>query len=168
DVVGDKNQHRVGVRIPGVFLDGFELVLIRPAAEQILHSPHKKHLKRRHQRGRACAVEHFHQFGLGQIEFKQAEFAQIAGYEGFENRIAALLAEENFVAHENVNRPQLASLHFRNEAFGLGEGTHQKASRTLETRVRAKSWERRRKAGESSSKKLLNSSEISYCSRNVY
>src|SRR6266851_4131594 len=38
----------------------------------------------------------------------------------------------------------------------------------LETRVRAKSWESRRKAGESSSKKLARSCETSYCSRNRY
>ncbi len=38
----------------------------------------------------------------------------------------------------------------------------------FETSVRAKSWERRRNAGESSSKKLDRSCESSYCSRNRY
>ena len=93
-----------------------------------------------------------------------------------QNGLATASAEENFVTHKNVDRTQLARLHVRNEAVGLGEGTHQqhsifrsppvsealhlqKPSSTLLTRVRANSRDSRSRAGESSSKKLESSRE---------
>ena len=159
DVVGHKNQHRIGVGIFAVGLDGGQFLFVRSASEQGLDAADEKHLKGRHQRRRAGAVENFRQIGLGQIKIKQAEVAQVGWDQVFENGFAATLAEEGFVAHENIRGTQLARLDLGDEAVGLGEGPHQKPSRTLLTRVRANSRDSRSSAGESSSKKLESSRE---------
>ena len=167
DVVGHKNQHRVGIGIFAVGLDGGQLLFVRAAAEQRLHAADEEHLKGRHQRRRAGAIEDLGQVGLGEIEIKQAEIAQVGGHQVLENRLAAALAEEDFVADEHVGGTQLAGFDLGDEAVGLGEGPHQKPSRErLLTRVCAKSRDRRSSAGESSSKKLVSSCETWYCSRN--
>ena len=128
DVVGDKNEHRVGIGILAVGLDGGQLFVVRSATEQGLDAADEEHLKRRHQRRRAGAIEHFGQVGLGQIKIKQAEIAQVGGHQVLENGLAAALAEESLIAHENVRRPQLAGFDLGDEAIGLGEGPHQKPS----------------------------------------
>ena len=130
-----------------------------PRPNRVLTPRTKKHLKRSHQRRRAGTIEHFGQVGLRQIKIKQAEIAQVGGHQVFENGFAAALAEENFIAHEDIRGPQLASFDLGDEAIGLGEGPHQKPSRTLLTRVRANACDRRSSAGESSSKKLESSCE---------
>ena len=60
-----------------------------------------------------------------------------------QDRLAAPLAEEHFVANENVSRAQLVGLDLRDEAVSLRESPHQKASRIFETRVRANSRDSR-------------------------
>jgi hypothetical protein len=168
DMVGDKDQQRIGIWILAVVLDRSQLVVIRSAAEKRLHAAHEKHLEWRHQRWRARAIENFGEVSVGEIKVEQAEIAQVAGYEMLENGFPELLAEESFITHKDVSRPQLLPRDLGNEAFRLGKGLHQKPSRTLLTRVCAKSRESRPMAGESSSKKLLTSCETWYCSRNTY
>ena len=123
------------------------------------------------------AVEDLGQIGLRQVEFEQAEIAQVGRDQMFEDGLAAAPAEEDLVAYEDIGGAQLASFDRGEEAVGWGEGPHleshplelplqvQNPSRTLAIRVRAKSRDRRSKAGESSSKKLLSSVDTSYCSR---
>ena len=48
-----------------------------------------------------------------------------------EDGLAAALAEEDFVADEDIDRTQLARFDLGDEAVGLGEGPHQKPSRIL-------------------------------------
>ena len=142
-MVGDKDQDGVGIGIFAVGLDGGEFFFVGAAAEKILDAADEEHLKGRHQRRSAGAVEDFGEIGVGEIEFEKAEVAQVGGDQVLDNRFAAALAEEGFVSHEDVGRAQLAGLHFGNKAVGLGEGAHQNPSRILETRVCAKSRERR-------------------------
>jgi hypothetical protein len=71
----------------------------------------------------------------------------------FEHGLAALPAEKSFIAGEDVSRLQLAPADIGNEALDYRKSL-QKASRTLLTRVRAKSLQRRSNAGSCSSKKL--------------
>ena len=61
------------------------------------------------------------------IEVKQAEVAQIRRNQVLQYSFAATLAEEDFVAHENICRAAVCCLHLRDEAVGLGECPHQKA-----------------------------------------
>jgi hypothetical protein len=75
------------------------------------------------------------------------------------NGIPTLFSEVRLIANENVRRPQLFPLNFGHESLGLRKGAHQKASSTFETSVLANSLESLWNAGESSSKKLLNSCE---------
>jgi len=42
-----------------------------------------------------------------------------------EDRIPAAFAEESFIAHEHVNRTQLAGLQFRKKTASLGKAAHQ-------------------------------------------
>ena len=153
-----------GIGVFAVGLDGGQLFVIRSTSEQGLDSADKENLKRRHQRRRAGAIKDFRQVGLGEIKIKQAEIAQISGHQVFEDGFAAALAEENFIAHKHIRGPELAGFDLGDEAIGLGERPHQKASiqkpsRTLLTRVRANSRDSRSSAGESSSKKLESSRE---------
>ena len=128
DVVGDKDEERVGIRILAVVLDGGEFFFVGAAAKKILHAAHEEDLKRRHQRGRAGAVENFGQIVFGEIEFEEAEVAQIGGDEMLEDGVAKALAEEGFIADEDVGRAQLARFQFADKALGLGEGPHQISS----------------------------------------
>ena len=125
DVVGDEDDERVGIRILAVVLDRGELFFVRTTAEEILHAAHEEDLKWRHQRRGAGAVENLRQIVFGEIEFEEAEVAQIDRDQVLENGVAKALAEEGFVAHEDVGRAQLARFQFADEAVGLGEGAHQ-------------------------------------------
>ncbi len=143
DVVGDKNHHGVRIRIFCVILDGFELVFVRTAPKQRFHAANKEDLKRRHQRRRSRPVQYLGEIGLSEVQLVKAELAEIVRHQGLQNCVAALPAEKRLVADEDVHRAQLAGLHLGNESLGLRKRPHQKASRTLETRVRAKSRDRR-------------------------
>ena len=94
------------------------------AAEKILHAAHEENLKRGHQRRSAGAVENLGQIVFGEIEFEEAEVAQLGGNQVFEDGIAKALAEERLIAHEHVGRAQLARFQFADEALGLGKGSH--------------------------------------------
>ena len=124
DVVGDKDDKRVGVGVLTVFLDGGQLLFVRSAAEKIFHATHEKHLKRRHEGGRTGAVENLRQVRLAEIEFEEAEFPQFGWNQMLEDRIAKALAKKRLVTDKHVGRTQLARLKFTDKAFGLGEGTH--------------------------------------------
>src|SRR5580658_6383727 len=94
-----------------------------------------------------------------------------------EDGLAAASTEKDLVAYEDISGAQFARFDLREEAVGGGKGPHlefpppegplhiQNPSRILAISVRAKSRDRRSKAGESSSKKLLSSVDTSYCSR---
>ena len=142
-MVGDKDQHGVGIRIFRVLLDRFEFVFIRAAPKEVLYAAHKKYLERCHERRRASAIEDFRQISFAQIKVKEAKFPHIGRNQILKNGLAALLAEENFVADKNIDRAQRAGFDFGDKALGLREGAHQNASRIFETRVRANSRERR-------------------------
>ena len=120
-----KTIKSVGIGILAVLLDRGDFLFVRAAAEQILHAAHEEHLKRRHQRRRAGAVQNFGEIGFGEIEIEQAEVAQVGGDQMLEDRVAEALAEESFIADEHVGRAQLARLQLADEALGLGEGAHQ-------------------------------------------
>ena len=124
DVVGDKNQHRIRVGVLAVGLDGSQFLFVRSSSKQVLDAADEEHLKRRHQRRSTRAIENLWQVGFGQIKLKQAEVAEFGRHQVLENGFAAALAEENLIAHEDIHRTQLASLHFGNEAISLGEGPH--------------------------------------------
>ena len=125
DVVGDENNQRVGIGILAVVLDGGQLFFVGAAAKKILHAAHEEDLKRSHQRGSAGAVENLGQIGFGEIEFEEAEVAQIGGNQMLEDGVAKALAEKSLIADEDVGRAQLARLQFADEALGLGKGSHQ-------------------------------------------
>ena len=156
-MVGNKDEYRVRIWIFAILFDRAEFVFVRAASEQCFYTADKKNLEWGHQRRSAGTIQHFGQIGLYQIEFEQAEFPHVRGNQMLHNGIAALLAEKSLIAHENVGGTQLSRFNLRDESFGLGKRPHQKASRTFETSVRANSRESRWKAGEFSSKKLLNS-----------
>ena len=113
DVVGDKNDQRVGIRILAVVFDGREFFFVRSAAKKILHPAHEEDLKRRHQRRRAGAVKNFGQIVFGKIELEKTEVAQIGGNQMFQNGIAKALAKKCFVADKHICRAQLARLPVR-------------------------------------------------------
>ena len=46
---------------------------------------------------------------LGEIKIVQAEVAQVPRHQVFENRLAKALAEEDFIPHEDVRRPEFFS-----------------------------------------------------------
>ena len=123
-MVGDKNNQRVGIRILAVLFDGREFLVIRSAAEKILHPAHEEDLKRRHQRRRAGAIKNFGQVVFGKIELENAEVAQFGGNQMLQNRIAKALAKKGFVADEHVCRAQLAGLKLADKTLGIGESSH--------------------------------------------
>src|SRR5262249_19590092 len=120
----NEDKNRIRIRIVGVALDCFQLLFVRSAAEQRLHTSHEKHLEWRHQRRRAHQVQNFDEIGLGQIKLKHAEVAQLFRHQVFKDRVAATPPEKDFVAHKNINRTQLARLDLSNELVGLCEGPH--------------------------------------------
>ena len=109
DVVGHEHQQGIWVGILAVLLDRRKLLFIRSAAEQRLHAAHKKHLEGRHQRGSSRPIQNLGQIRVRQIEIEQTEVAHIVGHQMFENRLAKALAEEDFIPHEDVRRPELFS-----------------------------------------------------------
>ena len=125
DVVGDKNQKRIGIRILAVVFDGGQFFFVRSAAKKILHAAHEENLKRRHERRSAGAVENLRQIVFGEIELKETEVPQIGRHQVLEDRVAKAFAEKGFIAHEDVGRAQLARFQFADKALGLGEGPHQ-------------------------------------------
>src|ERR1700731_284558 len=167
DMVGDEDDHRVRVGIFHVGFNGGEFVSVRAAPVKLFDAAHKEHLKRRHERRRARAVQHFRNAYLREIKIMQAEVAHVRGDKMLQERLAALVAKENFVADEHIRRAQLAARDFRRELFCRSKTSsrarHQKASRMSPTSVRAKSCDMRCSAGVSSSKKLVTSRETWYC-----
>ena len=105
-MIGNKHQQRVWIGILAVGLDGSDLFSIgaRTAAKQSLYPAHKEHLKRRHQRGRAGAVEHFIQRSLGQVELEQPKIARVGSDQMLKNGVAAALAKKRLVAHQHIRR----------------------------------------------------------------
>ncbi len=104
DVVGDEYQQRIGIRILAVIFDGGKLFFVRAAAIKTLHAAHEENLEGCHQRRGAGTVENFGEIDLSQIEFKQAEVPHVSGNQMFEDRVTETLAEEGFVAHEDVKK----------------------------------------------------------------
>ncbi len=119
-----KIDHRVGIRILAVVFDGGQLLVIRSAAEKILHAAHEENLKGRHQGRRAGAVENFRQIIFAEVELKETEVPQIGWDQVFQNRIAKALAEKSLIAHKYIGRAQLARFQLADKALGLGEGSH--------------------------------------------
>src|SRR5581483_6021001 len=113
-----------GIGVLAVVLDGGKLLFVRPAAKKILHAAYEEHLERRHERWGAGTVEDFGEIVFTEIEFEETEIAQVRRDEMFEDRVAESLAEESFVAYEDVCRTHIARLKFADEAFGLGKGSH--------------------------------------------
>ena len=127
-MVGDKDDQRIGIRILAIVLDGGQLFFVRTAAEKILHSAHKEDLEWGHQRRRAGPVENFSQIILPQIEFVQAEVAQIGGNQVLQNSVAEALTEKSLVAHEHVGGAQLSRFKLADKALCLCECPHQRRS----------------------------------------
>jgi hypothetical protein len=69
-------------------------------------------LKRRHERGRTRAVQHLGNADFGKIKIVQAEVAHICGDKVLQERLAALVAKENFIANEHIRRTKLAARNF--------------------------------------------------------
>ena len=128
DMVGNENDERVGIRILAIVFDGGKLFFVGPAAKKILHPAHEKHLKRRHQRGRAGTVENFGKIVFCEVEFEQTEVTQIGRNQVLEDGVAKALAEESFIANEHVGGTQLARFQFADKPLRLGESPHQKSS----------------------------------------
>src|SRR4051812_23954588 len=61
DVIGDEDQHRVGIWITTILLDGIKFFFIRPTTEKSLHTANKKYLKWCHQRRSTSAIKNFRQ-----------------------------------------------------------------------------------------------------------
>ena len=125
DVVGDKHQHRVGIRIGEVLLDGRELFVVLAASVEVLHAANEEDLEGRHQRRRACAVENLAQVHLRQIHVVEAELANVLRHEVLQDGFPAFPAEERFIADKDVSRRQLARLHVGHEAVRRREAAHQ-------------------------------------------
>src|SRR5579859_3975628 len=77
DVIGDKNEQGIRIRIFYVLLDDIKVFFVAAAAIERLHAANEEHLEWRHQGGSAGAVKNFSQIGFGEIEFVKAEFAQL-------------------------------------------------------------------------------------------
>ena len=90
---------------------------MRSAPVKLFDAADKENLKRRHERRRARAVQDFGHTDLGEVEIVQAEVAQVSGDKVLEERLAALVAKENFVADEHVRGAQLAACNFRGKLF---------------------------------------------------
>ena len=125
DMVGDKYEQRVGIRILTIILKGGQLLFIGPAAKKILYPAHEENLKRRHQRRRTGTVENLRQIVFRKIELEETEVAQIGRHQMLEDCIPKALAEKSLVAHEYIRRAQPARFQFADKALGLGEGPHQ-------------------------------------------
>src|SRR5579864_8325866 len=106
-------------------------------------SPHEENLERRHQRRGARAIQDFSQVRLREVKFKDTEFAQIGRHQMLQNCFPALFSKKGFIADKNIDGLQLSRFDFRYETLSLRKRAHQKASRTFDTRVRAKSCESR-------------------------
>ena len=76
-MVGDENQHGSRVGVLAVLLNRSQFLVVRSAPEQVLDATDKKHLKGRHQRRRASAIEDFRQVGFGEIQLEQTEITQV-------------------------------------------------------------------------------------------
>ena len=63
--------------------------------------------------------------GFGEIEFEEAEVAEIGGDQMLKDGVAEALAEKSFVADEDVGGAEFARFQLADEALGLGEGAHQ-------------------------------------------
>src|SRR6266536_2267379 len=88
------NSRAPSAWIFAVILDGGELFFIGTAAIKVLYTAHEEDLKGGHQRGSAGAVENFGQVGFGEIEFEEAEVAEIGGDQVLEDGVPEALAEE--------------------------------------------------------------------------
>ena len=78
-----------------------------PRPKRLFTPRTKKHLKWRHQRGRAGAVENFGKIVFREVELEQAEVTQISRNQVLEDGVPKTLAEESFIANE-THRPDAA------------------------------------------------------------
>jgi hypothetical protein len=69
------------------------------------------------------AVQNFRNADLSEIKIMQAEVAQIVRNKVLEQRLAALVAKENFVADKNVAGTQFASRDFYGKLFRWSKAT---------------------------------------------
>ena len=88
-------------------------------------------------------VKNLGKISVREIKFVQAELAQIIRYQRLQDCITASFSEESLIPDKDVHGPKFASLDVGDETVRLREGAHQNASKTFETRVRAKARERR-------------------------
>jgi len=128
DMVGNKDQHRVGIGILAILFNGRKFFFIRAAAKKTLHAAHKEHLKRGHERGRAGAIKNFGKIIFSEIELEHAEVTEVCRNQVFENGVPKAFAEESLIAHEHVRRTQLARFDLADKPIRLEEGPHHKFS----------------------------------------
>src|SRR5579884_3695497 len=86
---------------------------MRAASIKLFYAAHKEDLKRRHERRSAGAIKDFHNAHVRKIKIVQAEVAQVSGNKMLQQRLAALVAKENFITDQDIRRAKLASGNFR-------------------------------------------------------
>src|SRR5205823_4112377 len=70
NVIGDKDQDRVRIWVFAVLFDCAELLFIRAASKQRLHSTNEKNLEGGHQRSGLSAVQNLNQISFRKIKLK--------------------------------------------------------------------------------------------------
>src|SRR5579859_1011428 len=94
---------------------------MRAAAVELLDAAHEQDLKGRHERRGAGAIQNFSQAYFGEIKIVQAEVAQVRRNKVLEQRLAALVAKENFIADEHVCGAETAAGNVGGEFLRCGK-----------------------------------------------